>query len=148
MVSVSPMRIICNWLQEMSPHSENFAFVFFANVRLPLKQRSTRSFLPSTEFLMPKQAISSTPNSQPWDWNLPKLFMRRCREKGIRTKIADSTGSHYGERLLLRSLVLRRIFVNKVLDADEKFVGVLLPPTVPAAVTNLALGWANVLLSI
>jgi len=89
---------------------------------------------------MPKPAISQTPNSAQWDWNLPKLFIRRCREKGERTKISDSTGAQLsGHDLLLRTLVLRRILNRQVLKADEKFVGVLLPPTVPGALTNFAL---------
>lgn len=89
---------------------------------------------------MPKPAISQTPNSAQWDWNLPKLFIRRCREKGKRIKVSDSTGAQLsGHDLLLKSLVLRRILNRQVLKADEKFVGVLLPPTVPGALTNFAL---------
>jgi len=89
---------------------------------------------------MPKPAISQTPNSTQWDWNLPKLFLRRCREKGSRIKISDSTGAQLsGHDLLLRSLVLRRIFERNVFEADEKFVGVLIPPTVPGAIANFAL---------
>ncbi len=89
---------------------------------------------------MPKPAISQTPNSAQWDWNLPKLFIRRCREKGEHIKISDSTGAQYsGYNLLLRTLVLRRLLNRQVLKADEKFVGVLLPPTVPGALTNFAL---------
>ena len=93
---------------------------------------------------MAKPAISQTPNSTPWDWNLPKLFIKRCREKGDKTKISDSTGTALsGNDLLLRTLVLRRIFEREVFKADEKFVGVLLPPTVPGAVANFALSLAG-----
>ncbi len=75
-----------------------------------------------------------------WDWNLPKLFLQRCREKGARIKISDSTGAQLsGYDLLIRTLVLRRIFNRAVLKRDEKFVGVLLPPTVPGAIANFAL---------
>ncbi|MCY2984527.1 MAG: AMP-binding protein [Planctomycetota bacterium] len=89
---------------------------------------------------MPKPAISQTPNFIEWDWNLPKLLIRRCREKGERIKVSDSTGAQLsGSDLLLKSLVLRRIFDRNVFKKDEKFVGVLLPPTVPGAVANLAL---------
>ncbi len=89
---------------------------------------------------MPKPAISQTPNSMQWDWNLPKLFLQRCREKGARIKISDSTGAQLsGHDLLIRTLVLRRIFNRAVLKRDEKFVGVLLPPTVPGAIANFAL---------
>ncbi|MCE3017165.1 MAG: AMP-binding protein [Pirellula sp.] len=92
---------------------------------------------------MPKQAISATPNDQPWDWNLPKLFIKRCREKGSKTKISDSTGiSLSGHDLLIRTLVVKRI-LTRMLAPDEKCVGVLLPPTVPGAVTNFALTLGN-----
>lgn len=92
---------------------------------------------------MPKQAISATPNDKPWDWNLPKLFIKRCREKGSRTKISDSTGiSLSGHDLLIRTLVVKRILA-RMLAPDEKCVGVLLPPTVPGAVTNFALALGN-----
>lgn len=59
---------------------------------------------------MSKPAISVTPHDQPWDWNLFKLFIRRCREKGAKKKISDSTGiSLSGNDLLLRTLVLKRV---------------------------------------
>jgi len=93
---------------------------------------------------MPKQAISQTPNSVQWDWNLPKLFVRRCREKGNRVKISDSTGAQLsGYDLLLRSLVLQRIFERKILTKDEKYVGILLPPTVPGAIANFAVSMSG-----
>ena len=89
---------------------------------------------------MSNPAISQTPNSAQWDWNLPRLFIRRCREKGAKVKISDSTGAQLsGNDLLLRTLVLRRILNRVVLKKDEKYVGVLLPPTVPGAITNFAL---------
>jgi acyl-[acyl-carrier-protein]-phospholipid O-acyltransferase / long-chain-fatty-acid--[acyl-carrier-protein] ligase len=88
---------------------------------------------------MPKQAISQSPNSVEWDWNLLKLFVRSCRKKGDRIKISDSTGAQLsGHDLLLRTLVLRRIFERKILKKDEKYVGILLPPTVPGAIANFA----------
>ena len=90
---------------------------------------------------MAKPAITHTPQSGPWDWNLPEIFIRRCREKGAATKVSDSSGIKLsGNDLLLRTLVLRRIFEREVLKPDERYVGVLLPPTVPGAVANFALG--------
>ena len=90
-------------------------------------------------------------NTQPssnfhWDWNLPRLFIRRCREKGDRIKVADSFGIKLsGNDLLLRTLALKRIIDREVLQSrfksieDEKHVGVLLPPTVTAVIVNMAL---------
>ncbi len=61
----------------------------------------------------------------------------RCR--GKLSKFADSTGVDIsGRTALLRTLALRRV-LHRELKPDEKQVGVLLPPTVPAIVTNLAL---------
>lgn len=81
-----------------------------------------------------------------WDWNLPRLFIRRCRQKGDRLKVADTSGVKLtGNELLLRTLALKRIIDREVLRSrftqlqDEKHVGVLLPPTVPAVVVNMAL---------
>lgn len=81
-----------------------------------------------------------------WDWNLPRLFIRRCREKGDKLKVADSSGVKLsGNDLLLRTLALKRIIDREVLQArfktleEERHVGVLLPPTVPAVVVNMAL---------
>jgi acyl-[acyl-carrier-protein]-phospholipid O-acyltransferase/long-chain-fatty-acid--[acyl-carrier-protein] ligase len=54
--------------------------------------------------------------------------------------VADSTGVDLtGSQLLIRSLVLRRIVLREVLAADEKFVAVLLPPSVAAVVANVVL---------
>lgn len=93
---------------------------------------------------MPKPAISQTASTSNWDWNLPQLFIRRCREKGNETKIADSTGLKLsGFDLLLRSLVLKRVFERVVLDPTEQNVGLLIPPTVPGAVANIALSLAG-----
>jgi acyl-[acyl-carrier-protein]-phospholipid O-acyltransferase / long-chain-fatty-acid--[acyl-carrier-protein] ligase len=62
-----------------------------------------------------------------------------CKDAWRRSKIADSTGVDLtGKNTLLRTLALRRA-LRRELAHDEKNVGVLLPPTVPAIVTNLAL---------
>lgn len=83
---------------------------------------------------------SSSPTSPQWDWNLPRLFIRRCREKGNQIKLSDSSGAKLsGNTLLLRTLALKRIIDREVLQPDEKHVGVLLPPTAAAVVTNMAL---------
>jgi acyl-[acyl-carrier-protein]-phospholipid O-acyltransferase/long-chain-fatty-acid--[acyl-carrier-protein] ligase len=64
-------------------------------------------------------------------------MLRSCRKSLFRPKVADSTGAKLtGGSLLLRSLALRRLFDRKFLAADERFVGVLLPPSVPGVVTN------------
>ncbi|MEI8211904.1 MAG: AMP-binding protein [Planctomycetota bacterium] len=83
---------------------------------------------------------ASTRDTQAWDWNLARLFIRRCRQKGQQVKLYDSAGAKLsGNDLLLRTLALKRIIEREAIRADEKFVGVLLPPTAPAVVVNMAL---------
>jgi acyl-[acyl-carrier-protein]-phospholipid O-acyltransferase/long-chain-fatty-acid--[acyl-carrier-protein] ligase len=67
--------------------------------------------------------------------------LKRC---GPRFKIADSTGVKLsGRDLLIRTLALRRYLVREVLGANEKRVGIFLPPTVPAVASNLAVSLAD-----
>jgi len=71
---------------------------------------------------------------------LPRKFLRMCRANQRRVKIADSSRVELtGAGLLTRSLVLRRLLRREVLEADEQYVGLLLPPTVAAVVANAAL---------
>lgn len=54
--------------------------------------------------------------------------------------MADSTGTELkGTGALIRALILRRLFRRFVLDPSEKTVGLLLPPSVPAVLANVAL---------
>ena len=70
---------------------------------------------------------------------LPRRFLRNCRRTGGAPKIADSTGAELsGRALLLRTLTVRRLLARR-LRADERFVGVLLPPTVGGVLVNAAL---------
>lgn len=72
--------------------------------------------------------------------NLASRFLRSCRQAGRRSKVADSTGMDLtGRELLLRTLLVRRLLRRHVLREDEKNVGILLPPCVPAVLVNAAL---------
>ena len=63
-----------------------------------------------------------------------------CRRNLRRSKVADSTGVDLkGGALLMRSLILRRLLLREVLAADEKYVGVLIPPSVGGVVVNAVL---------
>ena len=63
-----------------------------------------------------------------------------CRRNLRRSKAADSTDADLsGGALLLRSLILRRLLLREVLAADEKYVGVLIPPSVGSVVVNAVL---------
>jgi acyl-[acyl-carrier-protein]-phospholipid O-acyltransferase/long-chain-fatty-acid--[acyl-carrier-protein] ligase len=78
---------------------------------------------------------------------LPRLMIRKCRKAMFRWKIADSTGqSLTGGQILMRSFILRRLLTREVLSqnpAEEKYVGVLLPPSNGAVLVNTALTLAG-----
>lgn len=72
--------------------------------------------------------------------------LRRLKGPNKELKLADSTGAKLSSKdTLVRSLVLRRFLLRDVVGSleDEPRVGVFLPPTVPAVVTNLALTLAG-----
>jgi acyl-[acyl-carrier-protein]-phospholipid O-acyltransferase/long-chain-fatty-acid--[acyl-carrier-protein] ligase len=75
----------------------------------------------------------------PADWHsLAHAFVGQVRKQSSAPAICDGTGANltYGETLL-RAVVLGR-FLARTVGSDE-YVGVMLPPTVPAAVTNIGL---------
>ncbi|MFM7208020.1 MAG: AMP-binding protein [Planctomycetaceae bacterium] len=73
------------------------------------------------------------------DLVLPRRMLRALRSAGGRMKVADSLGTRLsGRDLLLAILVVKRV-LDRTLAADEKRVGVLLPPTAGAAIVNAAL---------
>jgi acyl-[acyl-carrier-protein]-phospholipid O-acyltransferase / long-chain-fatty-acid--[acyl-carrier-protein] ligase len=72
--------------------------------------------------------------------SLLRNVISQLRKRARITTLSDSTGASLtGRETLLRALVLRRLLRRTAAPA-ERNVGVLLPPTVAAAVTNLALG--------
>jgi acyl-[acyl-carrier-protein]-phospholipid O-acyltransferase/long-chain-fatty-acid--[acyl-carrier-protein] ligase len=72
---------------------------------------------------------------------LPRKFLRMCRRRMRRAKVADSSGAELtGAGLLTRTLILRRLLRREVLAPDEQNVGLLLPPSVAGLVANAALG--------
>ena len=71
---------------------------------------------------------------------LPSRVIRVWRRHGRRMQIADSTGVESGGReSLVKALVLRRVMRREILDDDEDYVGVLLPPSVGGVLVNVAL---------
>ncbi|NQU23574.1 MAG: AMP-binding protein [Candidatus Nealsonbacteria bacterium] len=76
----------------------------------------------------------------PEEMVLPRKFLRTCRANMRRMKIADTSGTELtGAALLTRTLILRRLLRREVLVEDEKHVGLLMPPSVGAVVSNAAL---------
>jgi acyl-[acyl-carrier-protein]-phospholipid O-acyltransferase/long-chain-fatty-acid--[acyl-carrier-protein] ligase len=75
----------------------------------------------------------------PAEWqSLAHAFVGQVRKNWAAPAMCDGTGASltYGETLM-RALVLGRFLARSV--GPDPYVGVMLPPTVPAAVTNLAL---------
>ncbi len=68
----------------------------------------------------------------------PRAMVRKCRAALLRSKIADSTGVDLtGGILLMRTLIFVRL-LKRLLARDEKFVGILLPPSVGGVLANAA----------
>ena len=70
---------------------------------------------------------------------LQRRLLRACRSAGGRLKMADSLGTRLTGRDLLTRIFAAKSVLDRVLAADEKMVGVMLPPTAGAAVVNAAL---------
>jgi acyl-[acyl-carrier-protein]-phospholipid O-acyltransferase/long-chain-fatty-acid--[acyl-carrier-protein] ligase len=71
---------------------------------------------------------------------LPRAMIRNCRKAMFRSKLSDSTGlALTGGKLLAATLVMRRLLLRHVLTPEDKYVGILLPPSVGGVITNAAL---------
>jgi acyl-[acyl-carrier-protein]-phospholipid O-acyltransferase/long-chain-fatty-acid--[acyl-carrier-protein] ligase len=71
--------------------------------------------------------------------SLLRNVISQLRKRARVTTLSDSTGASLtGHQTLLRALVLRRL-LRRAVSPDERAIGILLPPTVAAAVMNLAL---------
>ena len=68
-------------------------------------------------------------------------FVKVAKRQKFKSKVADTLNSEAtGGMTLGRALILRRLLRRHVLSKDEKYVGVLIPPTVGGSIANLALG--------
>jgi acyl-[acyl-carrier-protein]-phospholipid O-acyltransferase/long-chain-fatty-acid--[acyl-carrier-protein] ligase len=75
---------------------------------------------------------------------LPRAMLRACRQGLRRQKIADTSGQEMtGGSLLMRTLILRRLLLREVLAADEKYVGLILPPSAGGVLANAAVTLAG-----
>lgn len=83
---------------------------------------------------------SATPFDPGPQLPLPHQMLRSCARNRYRLKaIATTGGKLTGGQTLMKALVLRRLLERHVLGADEKRVGVLLPPSTGGLVVNAAL---------
>ncbi|HET6883498.1 MAG TPA: AMP-binding protein [Pirellulales bacterium] len=77
------------------------------------------------------------PDRQPPSMILSRAMLRACRKALRRPKLADTSGQEMtGGSLLMRSLILRRLLLREVLADDEKYVGLLLPPSAAGVLAN------------
>jgi acyl-[acyl-carrier-protein]-phospholipid O-acyltransferase / long-chain-fatty-acid--[acyl-carrier-protein] ligase len=98
--------------------------------------RSAEAVEPSPDVALPPMPA--------WWRSLPGVFAQQARSQPGATAMSDSTGASlsYGQTLL-RSLVLGRVLARTAGTAP--YVGLLIPPTVPGAVANLALAlWGRI----
>jgi len=76
--------------------------------------------------------------------NVARTMVRTCRKARMRWKISDTSGdSLNGCQILMRSLILRRLLLREVFASDEKNIGILLPPSNGAVLTNAAVTLAG-----
>ena len=69
-----------------------------------------------------------------------RRFVRQSRSSLFRKKVADSSGAELtGGKLLAGTLAFQRVLKREVFSQDEKFVGVLLPPSVGGVIANAVL---------
>jgi acyl-[acyl-carrier-protein]-phospholipid O-acyltransferase/long-chain-fatty-acid--[acyl-carrier-protein] ligase len=70
---------------------------------------------------------------------VPRAFLRQCRKAMFARKVVDSTGTEMtGGSLLMRTLIFRRLLLREVLSPDEKFLGLLVPPSAGGVLANTA----------
>lgn len=88
-----------------------------------------------------QQSAEQSQPSAPGDTAMPvDTMLTMCRQNCRRFKVADTSGMQLtGGSLLVRTLVLRRLLAREVLAEDEKYVGLLLPPSIGAMLANAAL---------
>lgn len=66
-------------------------------------------------------------------------LIRSCKRRKSKSKLADSLGTDVtGGEALMRALILRRLLRRHVFAADERHVGILMPPLVGGVLTNAA----------
>lgn len=71
---------------------------------------------------------------------LAQKIIRVWRSRGSKLQVADSLGNEVsGRNILIRTLALRRVLRREVFSNDEKYVGILLPPSVAGVAVNVAL---------
>ena len=72
--------------------------------------------------------------------NLVSVALRQCLAQAKGWKLADSSGKELtGRQVILNMMVMRNFLRRAILGKDEKFVGVILPASLPGVIVNFAL---------
>jgi acyl-[acyl-carrier-protein]-phospholipid O-acyltransferase/long-chain-fatty-acid--[acyl-carrier-protein] ligase len=143
-VPVIPVYLEGLWGSIFSFKDEKFFWKWPERVPYPLSIHFGRPVTKPDDVFAVRQAVLSlgteaTEQSTTTMMHVTQRFIRQCKRRLRRPKIADSMGSELtGGDALLRALILRRL-LRRVLAADEQYVGVLLPPSVPGVLANIAL---------
>jgi acyl-[acyl-carrier-protein]-phospholipid O-acyltransferase/long-chain-fatty-acid--[acyl-carrier-protein] ligase len=87
--------------------------------------------------VQPPVEIPLAPLPRHWR-SLGRAYVHQARGRGRQPALSDSTGASltYGQTFI-RALALGRVLARSL--GPHRYVGLLIPPTVPAAVANLAL---------
>jgi len=69
-----------------------------------------------------------------------RRFLRKCKSKLFRRKIADSSGAELtGGKLLTATLLFRKLLQKNGIDDSQEMVGILLPPSAGGVIANTSL---------
>jgi acyl-[acyl-carrier-protein]-phospholipid O-acyltransferase/long-chain-fatty-acid--[acyl-carrier-protein] ligase len=110
--------------------------VYIANIGGRLENAFSRRWRQTFERFR-SIAMQQQTNSQ---LNLPRKFLRMCRNAMRRAKVADSSGAELtGATLLISTLAFRRVLRREILGKQEQHVGVLMPPSLGSVLCNTAL---------
>ena len=75
-----------------------------------------------------------------FDMNLVSAALRQCLLQAKGWKLADSSGKELtGRQTILNMMVMRNFLRRAILGKDEKFVGIILPASLPGVIVNFAL---------
>lgn len=127
-------------------HSGGRAFTKFPNsIRRPLSVHIGQPLNDASSMFAIQQAVARL-GAESVEYRAGKFqspaarAISGCKKRKFKSKFADSMRQEEtGGSTLARALVLRRLLNRGVLAAEEKNVGVLIPPTVGGTIVNLAL---------
>jgi acyl-[acyl-carrier-protein]-phospholipid O-acyltransferase/long-chain-fatty-acid--[acyl-carrier-protein] ligase len=143
-IPVVPVYLEGLWGSIFSFKGERFFWKWPERIPYPVSIHFGRPITNADDVFDIRQAVlklgtRATQESMQTTMLVTQSFIRQCKARQRRPKISDSTGAELtGGDTLLRALILRRL-LRRALAPDEQYVGLLLPPTVPGFLANMAL---------